>query len=168
MNPLKTLSLTLAAIIAIAMLLSVIQLLLKKLKPVSEADSRIRTAYGVWFGGLFVAASLVAAKAIVFLAEAMDNVYKIGAANLIFELVKVSALYVGLSVLWFLLWFFIGKLLTSVMMGTRNDPEEMALNNTGYFLIRGLLVAGLIFCLSPVLDSLFRAVMPNIPLPFYH
>lgn len=166
MNPIRTIALTLAAIITMAMMLSVIRLLLRKLP--AETDLRIKPAYGIWFGSLFSAACLITAKAIVFLAEAIDNVYKIGAPGLFFELVKTSALYSGLSVLWLLFWFLIAKVFTAVILGVRQETEEMELNNTHYFLIRGLAVIGFVFCLSPVLEIIFRLVMPNVPLPFYH
>jgi hypothetical protein len=168
MNPIKTMTLTLAAIVMIAMMLTVIQLLLRKIKPKSETDFKIKGAYGVWFGCLFTAACLIIVKAIVFLAEAADNIYKTGATNLFFELVKISSLYIGLSVLWLLLWHFIAKVMTVIILGSRHELEEMELNNTHYFLIRGLIVVGFVFCLSPVLEIVFRAVMPNVPLPFYH
>jgi hypothetical protein len=168
MNPIKTMTLTLTAIITIAMMLTVIQFVLRKLKPRSEADSRIKSAYGIWFGCLLTAAFLISAKAILFLEEAVDNVSKIATTNLFFEIVKTSALYIGLSSVWLLLCLFIAKVLTIVMLGVRQETEEMELNNTCYFLIRGLAVNGLVFCLGPVLDIVFRMVMPNVPLPFYH
>ncbi|WP_448698113.1 hypothetical protein ACFGVR_14930 [Mucilaginibacter sp. AW1-3] len=168
MNPIKMITLTLAAITTTALMLSTIQLLLRQVRSQSENDFRIKSAYGIWFASLAVAAILVSAKSILFLDEAADNLYKIMPVNLYWELAKTASLYMGLSVVWFLLWFFVAKAMAVTTLGMRREAEEMDLNNACYFLIRGLIFIGLVFCLSPVLDMVFRLVLPNVPLTFYH
>lgn len=168
MNTTKTITLTIAGMIALAIMLTLIQFLLRKVRLKSEADFRIKPAYGVWFTCLFIAGSLIAERIVTFLSEAIDNIFKMALPNTAFEIAKISSLYIGLGVIWFLLWYFITKVFSTIITGNRNELEEMELNNSHYFLIRGLIAIGFIFCLSPVLDILFRMVMPNIQLPFYH
>lgn len=168
MNTTKTIILTIAAIIAIAIFLSVINLLLCKIKPQSETDFKIKSAYGIWFAGLFTGSCLTTARIIPFLSEAIDNIYKIGKQAPLYEVAKTTSLFTGLGLIWFLFCYFIAVALSVIVLGTRKDPEEMQLNNTHLFLVKALILVGLIFTLSPALDLLFRMVTPNIPLPFYH
>ncbi|HEY4194578.1 MAG TPA: hypothetical protein VGM63_03525 [Mucilaginibacter sp.] len=168
MNTVKTTTSAIAGIIVVAILLSVIQFLLRNLRSKSESDFRIKSAYGLWFSSLFIGTCLIAAKVVTFLDEAIDNIYKMNSSNPALAIAKASSLYIGLSVAWFLLWYFIAKVLSTMITGNRKEFEEMELNNTYYFLIRGLIVIGFIFSLSPVLDTIFRVVMPNVQLPFYH
>lgn len=168
MNTTKAITLTIVGIIAIAIMLSIIQVLLRKVKLQAEAEFKIKPAYGIWFVSLLIAASLIGAKAITFLGEAVDNIYKMGSQNLGAEIAKIASLYIGLSVVWFLLWYFVSRVFSIIILGLRKEQEEMSLNNIYYFLVRGVLINMFIFCLSPILDVIFRLVMPNIQLPFYH
>jgi hypothetical protein len=168
MNTTKAVTLTIGGIIAIAIMLTIIQLLLRKVKLQAEAEFKIKPAYGIWFASLFIAASLVSAKAVTFLGEAIDNLYKIGSPNMITETAKIASLYIGLSVVWFLLWYFVSKVFATIILGLKKEQEEMSLNNVHFFLIKGTIINAFIFSLSPVLDVIFRMVMPNIQLPFYH
>jgi hypothetical protein len=168
MNMTKAVTLTIVGIITIAIMLTIIQLLLRKVKPQAEADFKIKPAYGTWFAGLFVAAAQISFKAVTFLSEAIDNIYKIGSPAMVAEVAKIAALYIGLGVVWFLLWYFVSKVFTTIILGLKKDQEEMSLNNVHFFLIKGTIINVFIFSLSPVLDVIFRMVMPNIQLPFYH
>lgn len=168
MNLNKAATLTIVGIIAIGIMLTLIQLLLRKAKQQAETDFKIKPAYGIWFASLLLAASLTTAKAISFLAEAIDNIYKIGSPNLTGEAAKTASLYIGLSAVWFLLWYFVSKVFSTIILGIKKETEEMALNNVHFFLIKGIIINAFIFSLSPVLDVIFRMAMPNIQLPFYH
>lgn len=164
----KTITLTIAGILMIAMLLSVIQLLLRKLKAVAEIDFKWKSAYGIWFSGLFTAATLIISHAITYLGEAIDNIIKIGAAHQLLDITKISSLYIGLGIAWYLLWYYVAKVFAVIIMGNKNEQEEMGLNNTHYFLIRAAIFIGIIFSFTFILDLLFRQFMPNILVPFYH
>lgn len=164
----KTITLTLAGILMIAMLLSIIQLLLRKPKLHAETDFKWKSAYGVWFTGLFVAATLVISRAVFFLSEAVDHIIKKGSGHQLLEIAKISSLYIGLVIGWYLLWYYITKVMAVILMGVSNEQEEMGLNNVHYFLMRAAIFIGVIFSLSLILDLLFRMFMPNIPAPFFH
>ena len=168
MNITKTITLTIAGILMIAMLLSIIQLLLRKLKTDAETDFKWKSSYGIWFTGLFAAATIIISRTIVFLSEAIDNIIKIGSPHQFLEITQISSLYIGLSIAWYLLWYYIAKVFAVIVMGRKNELEEMGLNNVHYFLIRATIFIGIIFSFSFILDLLFRFFMPNIPVPFYH
>ena len=168
MNTSKTIALTIAGLIAIAIVLLIIQLLLKKLKQKSELNSKLKLSYGIWFATLFIAAVLVTVKSITVLSEAIDNIYKMNSTNAIIETTKAASLFIGLSAVWFLVWYFIANLLSILITGNRNEVNEMEADNYAYFLIKGVLIIGFILCLSPIFETLLRAFMPSVQLPFYH
>ena len=120
MNPSKTTALIIAGMVAIGIVLLIIQLLLKKLKQKSELDGKLKLSYGIWFATLFIAAALVTVKTMTILSEAIDNIYKMNATNAIVETSKASSLFIGLSAVWFLVWYFIANLLYTLNTGNRN------------------------------------------------
>ncbi len=168
MNTSKTITLTVSAIIAIAIMLLIIQLLLRKLKAKSEQEGRLKNSYGVWFATLFIAASITTGKAINMLSEAIDNIYKSFATNIIGEVAKTASLFIGLSAVWLIIWYFVANLLSVTIVGKRSDQYEIEIDNVSYFLIKGVLLIGFIFCLLPIFEILLRSFMPNVQIPFYH
>lgn len=168
MNTSKTIALTISAIIAVAIMLFIIQLLLRKLKPKSEQEDKLNTSYGIWFSSLFIGASIVIGEAISLLSIALDNIYKNTSQNLLIEIVKTTSLFIGISVLWFLLWYFMSNLLSVTIVGKRKSQNEVEVNNISYFLIKGILIIGFIFCLSSVFEIILRNLIPSIQIPFYH
>ena len=104
MNTSKTIALIIAGLVTIAIVLLIIQLLLKKLKQKSELNGKLKLSYGIWFATLFIAAVLVTVKTITVLSEAIDNIYKMNAANAIVETSKAASLFIGVSAVWFLVW----------------------------------------------------------------
>jgi hypothetical protein len=168
MNITKLLTLFLTGIMTTGIILLVIQLLVRKIKQKSESDLLVKPAYSIWYAGMFLSASLVVFKILVFSGEATDNTLKIAHTGLLLDLSKTVSLFIGIGTAWYLLTYFFAKLFAILLLGLRNEEEEMALGNTHYFLIRAATLIGLAFCLSPILDLIFRMVMPNVQLPFYH
>jgi hypothetical protein len=168
MNTSKTTALIITGLITIAIVLFIIQLLLRKLRRRSELNNKLKLSYGIWFSALFIAAVLVTAKSIVVLVESIDNVYKINFINPVAEIAKATSLFTGLSAVWFLIWYFIANLLSVLITGNRNEVNEMEADNYVYFLIKGILFIGYILCLLPIFETLLRAFMPSVELPFYH
>ena len=169
MNTSKTVTFTIIGIVAIVVMLLVIQLLLRKLKIKSGLDSSgLTKSYGIWFAALFIAATITIGKAISVLSEAIDNIYKNVATNVIGEVAKTATLFIGLSASWFIVWYFVANLLAMTILGSRKDQNEIEADNISYFLIKGVLIIGFIFCLLPVFEIILRTFMPNVQIPFYH
>lgn len=168
MNTSKTVALTIVGIVAFVIMLLVIQLLLRKLKAKSEQEGRLKKSYGVWFVTVFTAASITMGRTITILGEAIDNIYKNISTNIFGEVAKTASLFIGLSALWFLAWYFVANLLSVSILGNRKDQNEIEANNVSYFLIKGVLIIGFIFCLLPVFEIILRTFMPNVQIPFYH
>jgi hypothetical protein len=168
MNTSKTIVLTICATITLAISLMVIQLLLRKVKKNAEIDGKLKLCYSVWFITLFVAITINAVKTIGLLSEALDNTYKSNSKSLAFEITKTSSLFIGLSIAWFLVWYFVANFISITIIGKRKVVHEIESDNTSYFLIKGTIVIGFIICLAPVCETILRVFMPSIQLPFYH
>ena len=168
MNTSKTVTLTIVGIVAIVIMLLVIQLLIRNLKAKPEQEGRLKTSYGIWFTTLFVAATITMGKTITVLSEAIDNIYKNISTNIIGEVAKTASLFIGLSALWFIVWYFIANLLSVTILGNRKDQNEIEADNVSYFLVKGVLIIGFILCLLPVFEKILRTFMPIVQIPFYH
>ena len=168
MNISKTITLAIAGLVAIAIVLLIIQLLLKKLKLKSEIDGRLKLSYAIWFVTLFIAASIVNSKTISILSEAMDNIYKMNPPNILGESIKAISLFIGLGAVWFVIGVYIANLLVVIIVGKRRDSNEMEADNCSYFLIKGFLVIGFVLCLLPTFEILLRTFITSVQLPFYH
>jgi hypothetical protein len=168
MNTNKTLILTLAGIIAIAITLLIIQLLTKKVQQKSALEGRFKISYGIWFCTLFIAASITMQKAIFILNEALDNIYKLNPTGQFANILKTASLLLGFGAVWLLIWYLVTNILSIVIVGKRLDGNEMEADNYTYFLIKGILLIGFILILSPIFDEVLRAFIPNIQMPFYH
>jgi hypothetical protein len=168
MNISKSITLTIIGIIAFVIMLLLIQILLMKLKQKSQKDGRYNNAFGIWFTTLFFAASILMNKTITILSEAIDNIYKNVSGNIFSEIAKTASLFIGLSALWFSMWYFIANLMSASIFNVRKDIHEIENNNLSYFLIKGILVIGFTLCLLPVFEIILRTFVPNVQIPFYH
>lgn len=168
MNTSKTIVLTICATITLAISLMVIQLLLRKVKNKAELDGKLKLSYSVWFIMLFIAIIINAVKTISLLSEALDNIYKSNSTNLAWEVTKISSLFIGLSIAWFLVWYLVANFISITIIGKRKMAYEIESNNTTYFLLKGAIVIGFIICLAPVCETILRVFMPSVQLPFYH
>jgi hypothetical protein len=168
MNISKIITLAIAGLVSISIMLMVVQLLILKLKPKSETDGKIKLSYGIWFSSLFISASIVISKAILVFNEALDNIYKFNAQNTILESAKIASFYIGSAMVWFVAWVYIASFLTKMICGKRINANEIEADNYAYFLIRGMILIGLLLCLIPVFEIMIRLFIPSIEIPFYH
>ena len=158
---------TVAGLLAIVTGLLVIQFFLKKSKAKAETGGKLKISYGIWFGSLFIAFSIVNFKTISVLSEAIDNIYKMNASNMLKEAAKETSLFIGLGAVWFIIWFYIANIFAITIVGKRTEINEMESDNHSYFLIKGFLVIGFMITLSPIFEIMLRAYMPTIDIPFY-
>lgn len=168
MNTAKTISLTIAGIIAIVISLLIIQLLTKKLRQKAILEGRFKPSYAIWFSFLFIAASIVMSKSMGILNEAIDNIFKIELSGQVINILKTGSLLIGFGAVWLLIWYYIAGFLSVTIVGKRIAATEMDADNYAYFLIKGVLLVGFILILSTIFETVLRAFIPNVQLPFYH
>ncbi|MEI6697020.1 MAG: hypothetical protein WCO13_13250 [Bacteroidota bacterium] len=168
MNTTNEILLVSFCITSVAMGLFIIQLLLRKLKPKSELGNKIKISYGAWVFFLFTALSINTAKTLDLLGEAFDLITKSNTENTLLNIFQTSSIFIGLNILWFVIWLSISNVLSIILIGKRNVSKEMENNNISYFLIRGVILIGIIISFLTLYESLLRAFLPTINAPFYH
>jgi hypothetical protein len=166
MNTNKLIMLLLAGPVSLILLLTVVRQILHKLKANSEDDFRLKPAYGLYFSGLLLAGILLQVTAVNYIAEAADNIQKMGTVQPFFEMGKIAVLFSGLGIVWFFLCFLLSGAFAAVVLGVKKEAEEMLLGNTYYFLVKSLLLLGLVLVLSPAFTLTLRWLMPGISVGF--
>ena len=167
MDTTKIITLTIIGIIAMAISLTVTQLFLRKAKSKSENEGKINLAYGILFLGWLISFSLLNVKSISIMSEYIDTIFKTNSANHLADITKTSVLFVGLTNVWLILWYFITQAFSLLIGGKRTDINEVENNHYTYFLMKGIVFIGFIYCLMPVFEILLRTFLPNIEIPYY-
>ncbi|SDC80165.1 hypothetical protein [Niabella drilacis] len=168
METVKTITLSTAIVVAFAIVLMIIQLILRKAKSKIDEDGKIQRSFCIWFVTLLLSGTFIIAKMVAVFSEAVDNIYKINPSGAVLESFKTGALFTGLSIVWLLLWYFIANILSVLNTGKRNEANEVAADNYVFFLIRGMVLIGLSICLLPVFEIILRAFLPGVQVLFYH
>lgn len=114
-----------------------------------------------------VAFSLLNIKSLSILSEYIDIIYKTNSANHLADITKTSVLFIGLTNVWLILWHFISKVFSILFTGKRNNINEIENNHYAYFLMKGIVFIGFVYCLMPVFEILLRTFLPNIEIPYY-
>jgi large-conductance mechanosensitive channel len=167
MDTTKIITLTVIGIIAMAISLTVTQLFLRKAKTKSENEGKINLAYGILFLGWVISFLLLNVKSISIMSEYIDTIFKTNSANHLADITKTSVLFVGLTNVWLILWYFITQAFSLLIGGKRTDINEVENNHYTYFLMKGIVFIGFIYCLMPVFEILLRTFLPNIEIPYY-
>ncbi|MBE7510447.1 MAG: hypothetical protein HS118_09655 [Bacteroidia bacterium] len=167
MDTTKIITLTIIGIIAMAISLTVTQLFLRKAKSKSENEGKINLAYGVLFLGWVISFSLLNVKSISIMSEYIDTVYKTNSTNHLTNIVTTSVLFIGLTNVWLILWYFITQAFSILIAGKRTDVNEIENNHYTYFLMKSTVFIGFVYCLMPVFEMLLRTFLPNIEIPYY-
>lgn len=164
----KLIILLVASLVGLFVMIFIIQFLLRKSRSKTITEGKLTSSFGILFTTLFISAAIITAKSINLFAEALDNIYKIQPDKLIIESTKTGLIFIGLTGLWFIIWYLIVKVLSVYVTGKRSDEKEFESDNYAYFLVRGAMLIGFHLCLLPVLEIIIRMFMPAIQIPFYH
>lgn len=168
MNSLKLIAISSTIIISLTLLLFIIYLLTKKFKSKINLEGKLKTAFGIWYTSIFLSGASIISNITSITSEVLDNLTKIRSINLYVELVKTVSLVIGAGFIWLILWFFVVTFLTKIIPIKTDETEEMEDDCFGYFMIKGAMLIGIIFSLSPILSLMLRTLIPNIEVPFYH
>ena len=168
MNPLKLITISITIVISLIVLLLMIYLLTKNFKSRIDNDGKLKLSFGIWYSAIFLSGANIISSIIQAVFETIDNLIKIQPVRLYLEIVKSLSLIVGVAFVWLVIWFFVIKFLTKIIPIRLNEQEEMEDDNFSYFLIKGVILIGVIFSLSSVLSLILRSLIPNVEIPFYH
>jgi hypothetical protein len=168
MNLLKLITISCSIVISFILLLFLIYFLTRNYKSKLNPDGKLKISFGIWFAAIFMAGTNVISTILSTTFELIDNIIKIQPPQLYTELIKAISLVIGTGFTWLILWFFVITFLTKIIPIKLDHHEEMEDDNFAYFLIKGIMLVGIIFSLSPLLSLILRALIPNVEIPFYH
>lgn len=166
MNTAKIIALTVFAITTLAVNLTVIQLLTRNIRSKHNEEGVLKLAVSIWLSALFIVSTIITSKSVNILNEAYDLITL--KSDSVLPIFKISCLFAGLGVVWLIIWHYISGVLSFIPLGNRIDRKEADANNLSYFLLRGILFIGFIFCLAPVFEIILRFFLPSVEVPFYH
>jgi hypothetical protein len=164
----KIIILSIGVLISLATIIMMPKLLFRKIRNKNSEEGKLKLSYGIWFATLFLSGSLIMGKGIFIFNEAIDNIYKTSLSVSLLELLKKGSLFIGLGIIWLMIWYYIINILSIIIMGKRDEVKEIEIDNCSYFLVRGILLIGFIICLLPVFEIILRTFMPSVQIPFYH
>ena len=167
MEIIKSVTLTIEAIIAFAISITVIQLFIRKEKLKSESDGKICLAYGILFSSWILSYAILNFKTLSILSEICDTVFKLNSINPLSDIVKASTFLLGWTNIWLIFLYLIMKTISILFVNKRNDDKEIENNNYVYFILKGSGFIGIVYTLLPVFENILRLFYPNIDIPYY-
>jgi hypothetical protein len=160
---------SLIAILALSLMLMAIQFLAKKLKIKSIQNEKTQLSYSVWFGAIIISFIIPFKIALELIENSIELL--ITDATIINTFMAVTekiALFTGFSFIYTFAAYYIVNILFKYIVGNRNDSIEIANDNVGYYVNKGLVLIALVYSLSNVFEHFLRWFAPIIDTPFYH
>lgn len=164
----KTISIIVIIIIGIAINLTIIKFLLSKVYKINDNNPFVSSSFLTELISMFLASLMLFTKSIYAIDETFEIVYKLRLANPFFEVLKATSLYFGLDILWFVAFYFISIPLTSILFENTNQKIEMEKTNYTFFIIKGLILTGLVIASLSLQESVYRSFIPSISTPIFH
>jgi hypothetical protein len=163
----KILTLSVVGVLALATSLTITQIFLRKIKSVSEADGKIKSAYAILFLTWMSGFTMLNSKIMTILSEYIDAISKTNPPNPLPEIAKTASIFIGMGSVWLIILHFSTKVFSTLFAGKRNTLIEVENNHFAYFLMRGLIFLGFAYILLPVFEILLRSFLPTFDFPFY-
>jgi len=167
METTKSIILICTGIIAVTTSLTLTRLLFRKEKIYSESEGKIILSYGIIFTIWVIGFSLINLKTISVFNEYLDLVYKENSSNHLIEILTTSVLFIGLTNLWLVFWYYVTRALSILFFGRRDNQIEIESNNYVYFLVNGTIFLSFIYILMPIFEYALRSFLPELGIPFY-
>lgn len=166
MNNIKILSLSVIGIVLFIISITLVKFLLKQSKIIPEKTFTL--SYSTWTVCLLISFSIINAKALSVINEALDLIYKTQISNVVYETLQITALFIAISVVWFWVSYLLNSYIVILLLGNRINANEIDNDNYTYFLIKGITLISLNSLFLIVFTDFLRTFLPNINTPFYH
>jgi hypothetical protein len=160
---------SIVAIVATALLLMSIQFLAKKLNIKSEKEQKITVSYSIWTTSIMVAFFMFLKVALGLVENSIELIiYSKTIDNTFIAVMQKIAIFSGFTFLFTFLAYYVVHVLLTFTIGKRNDGIEMEKNNSGYFIIKGVILILLAFSLITIFEHFLGWFAIKIDTPFYH
>jgi hypothetical protein len=167
MDKTKIVTLTLLGLLAFSTSLAVTKIYFRKAKAVSDVEGKTKVSYAIHFLSWLICFSILNMKIMAVMNEYLDSILKTNLPNPIPEIAKTASIFIGLSNVWLIFLHYMTKIFSSFFTGKRNELMEIENNHYVYYLIRGSIFVGLVYCLMQVYEMLIRFFLPAIEFSFY-
>lgn len=159
----------LVAIVATSLMLMSVQFLAKKLNLKSEIEQRTNISYSIWMASVMVVFFMLLKVALELIENSIEIIiYSKTIDNTFIAIMQKIAIFTGFTFIFTFLSYFIVNNILKLTFGNRKESIEMEKENTGYFIIKGILLLLLVYSLINVFEHFLRWFMPTIETPFYH
>lgn len=160
---------SIVAIVATALMLMLIQFLAKKLNIKSEKEEKIKVSYSIWVSSILVSFFLFLKVALGIIENSIELIiYSKTTDNVFIAVMEKIIIFSGFTFLFTFLTYYIVQILQVFFIGKRNDSIEMEKENTGYFIVKGIIIILLAFSLISIFEHLLGWFVIKVETPFYH
>jgi len=155
------------AVIATALSITVINLLIRGLRRQMLKKNVVPPSFGIWYSLLLLTLSVLSYTAFHQFNLALDVLLLRNPDQFWLECIKTASLYLGISYMVFVIWFYAIGLLNGIILGNRKDLPEIESNNYSYVLIKGVLLFSSVWLLVMPIENLLRLLGPRLE-PLFH
>lgn len=160
---------SIVAIVATALMLMSIQFLAKKLNIKSEKEQKITVSYSIWISSIMIAFFLFLKVALELVENSIEVIiYSKTIDNAFIAVMQKIAVFSGFTFLFIFLAYYVVHILLIFIIGKRNESIEMEKENTGYFIMKGVLLILLVFSLITIFEHFLGWFVIKVDTPFYH
>lgn len=160
---------SLVAIVATALMLMLIQFLAKKQNITPEENQKVSISYAVWISSIMIAFFMFLKVALGLIENSIELIiYSKTIDNAFIAVMQKIAIFTGFTFITTFLAYYIVHILMIFAIGKRNLSIEMEKENTGYFIIKGIILMLLVFSLVNVFEHLLGWFIIQVETPFYH
>ena len=157
---------SLVAIVATALMLMLIQFLAKKQ---NITNQKVSISYAVWISSIMIAFFMFLKVALGLIENSIELIiYSKTIDNAFIAVMQKIAIFTGFTFITTFLAYYIVHILMIFAIGKRNLSIEMEKENTGYFIIKGIILMLLVFSLVNVFEHLLGWFIIQAETPFYH
>lgn len=168
MNSLKLISIAIIVITSFILLLLTTNLFTRQYKSRLNSKGKVKLSFAVWYAAIFLSGANIINSSIPLIIQSIDNIIKKNSSHLYQDIMKAISLLLGTAFVWFIAWLFIAKLFTKLIFFKTNELEEMEEDHYSYFIVKAMVLIGIVFSLAPLLSEVLRPLVPSIQTTFYN
>ncbi|MGH2664860.1 hypothetical protein [Flavobacterium sp.] len=159
----------LVAVVATALILMLLQFLIKKQNIKSEAGEKINTSFAIWFSSILITFYMFLKVALDQTENAIEIIISSKTIDDTFiQVMQRISVYTGFTFIFTFLSYYIAHNLLKLTMGDRIDSLEIGKDNKGYFIIKGVVLITLVFSIINIFEHFLHWFAPVVDTPFYH
>lgn len=167
MDTTKIITLIVFGIVAVAISLNIIKQFLRNAKSKSEKEGKLNLSFCILFLAWVISYSQINMKSVSAMNDYIDTVQKNNLINYWAQIANTSILFIGLTNVWLIFCYLITQALSLLILDKRSIVKEIENNHYTYFLMKGIVFIGFVYCLMPTFELLLGIFLPKVEIPYY-